>query len=146
MPFAATWMQLETSDQEKWERERPLNPTYTHHISLLSHSVISDSVDCMDCSPPGSSVHGILQARTLEWVAMPSSRGSSPLKDRTCISCVSCNAGGFFPAKPLGKPGEVYPGILHKVVLKQKSNKIMFSSKIIHIPYLSIYYKIIYNM
>ena len=30
----------------------------------------------MDCSPPGSSVHGILQARTLEWVAMPSSRGS----------------------------------------------------------------------
>ena len=31
----------------------------------------------MDCSPPGSSVHGIFQARTLEWVAMPSSRGSS---------------------------------------------------------------------
>ena len=31
----------------------------------------------MDCSPPGSSVHGILQARILEWVAMPSSRGSS---------------------------------------------------------------------
>ena len=31
----------------------------------------------MDCSPPGSSVHGVLQARTLEWVAMPSSRGSS---------------------------------------------------------------------
>ena len=34
--------------------------------------------DLMDCSPPGSSVHGILQARILEWVAMPSSRGSSP--------------------------------------------------------------------
>ena len=33
--------------------------------------------DPLDCSPPGSSVHGILQARTLEWVAMPSSRGSS---------------------------------------------------------------------
>ena len=33
--------------------------------------------DLMDCSPPGSSVHGILQARILEWVAMPSSRGSS---------------------------------------------------------------------
>ena len=31
---------------------------------------------CMDCSPPGSSVHGILQARILEWVAMPSCRGS----------------------------------------------------------------------
>ena len=33
--------------------------------------------DPMDCSPPGSSVHGILQARILEWVAMPSSRRSS---------------------------------------------------------------------
>ena len=33
--------------------------------------------DPMDCSPPGSSVHGILQAKILEWVAMPSSRGSS---------------------------------------------------------------------
>ena len=33
--------------------------------------------DPMDCSPPGSSAHGILQARILEWVAMPSSRGSS---------------------------------------------------------------------
>ena len=37
--------------------------------------------DPMDCSPPGSSVHGILQARILEWLAMPSSRGSSPPRD-----------------------------------------------------------------
>ena len=41
-------------------------------------------------SPPGSSVHGILQPRILEWVAMPSSRGSSRHRDPTCISCVSC--------------------------------------------------------
>ena len=40
----------------------------------------------MDCSPPGSFVHGILQARTLEWVAMPSSRGSSQPRDRTGVS------------------------------------------------------------
>ena len=40
-------------------------------------SVMSDSCDPMDCSPLGSSVHGILQARILECVAMPSSRGSS---------------------------------------------------------------------
>ena len=33
--------------------------------------------DPVNCSPPGSTVHGILQARTLEWAAMPSSRGSS---------------------------------------------------------------------
>ena len=37
----------------------------------------------VDCSPPGSSVHGILQARRLQWVAMPSSRGSSRLRDQT---------------------------------------------------------------
>ena len=43
----------------------------------------------MDCSPPGSSVHGILQARMLEWVAMPSSRGSSRPRDRTRVSCSS---------------------------------------------------------
>ena len=46
--------------------------------------------DSMDCSLPGFSVHGILQARTLEWVAMPSSRGSSLSRDQTCISYVSC--------------------------------------------------------
>ena len=40
--------------------------------------------------------NGILQARTLKWVAMPSSRGSSQPKDRTLISYISCTAGGFF--------------------------------------------------
>ena len=44
----------------------------------------------MDCSPPGSSVHGILKARTLEWVAMPSSKVCSWPRDWTCISYVSC--------------------------------------------------------
>ena len=46
--------------------------------------------DPMDCSPPSSSVHGILQARILEWVAAPSSRGSSRPGDRTHISSISC--------------------------------------------------------
>ena len=40
----------------------------------------------MDCSPPGSSVHGIFQARGLEWVAISFSRGSSQPRDRTCVS------------------------------------------------------------
>ena len=44
----------------------------------------------MDCCPPGSSVQGILQARILEWVAMPSPRGSSWIKDWTYISYTSC--------------------------------------------------------
>ena len=43
-------------------------------------------VDPMVCSPPGSSVHGILQARILEWVATPSSRGPSPPRDQACIA------------------------------------------------------------
>ena len=46
--------------------------------------------DPMDCSPPGSSVHGIFQARTLEWVAISSSRGSSQPKDETHVSWSSC--------------------------------------------------------
>ena len=44
----------------------------------------------MDYSPPGSFVQGILQAKILEWVAMPSSRESSWPMDQTCISNVSC--------------------------------------------------------
>ena len=48
----------------------------------------------MDCSPPGSSVHGILQARTLEWVAVLFSRGSSQPRDRTQVFRI---AGRFFP-------------------------------------------------
>ena len=49
--------------------------------------------DPMECSLPGSSVHGILQARILEWVAMPSSRGSSWPRDWTCISCLPARGG-----------------------------------------------------
>ena len=44
----------------------------------------------MECRLPGSSVHGILQTRTLKWLAMLSSRGSSQPRDWTCISYVSC--------------------------------------------------------
>ena len=46
--------------------------------------------DPMDCSLPGSTVHGIFQARILEWVAISYSRGSFGPKDRTHVSCVSC--------------------------------------------------------
>ena len=46
--------------------------------------------DPMDRSPPGSSVHGILQARILEWFALPSSRVSSWPRDQTVICYVSC--------------------------------------------------------
>ena len=44
-------------------------------VLLFSHSVMSDCCDLMDSCPPGSSVHGISQARILEWVAISFSRG-----------------------------------------------------------------------
>ena len=60
--------------------------------------------DCMDCSPPGFSVHGILQARILEWIAIHFSRGSSRPRDRTQVSFRFCTAGRFFTPEPSGKP------------------------------------------
>ena len=58
---------------------------------MLSHFIsIRLFVIPMDCSPPGSSVHGIFQTRILEWVAIPSSRGSSWLRDQTQVSCIYC--------------------------------------------------------
>ena len=74
----------------KWWRE-----------SLRSCTTLCNPVDC---SPPGSSVCGVLQARILEWVAMPSSRGSPWPRDWTCVSFDSCIAGGFFTTELLGKP------------------------------------------
>ena len=55
--------------------------------------------DSTDCSPPGSSVLGILQARILDWVAMLFSRGSAWPRDRTRVSY---SAGGFFTTEPPG--------------------------------------------
>ena len=56
-------------------------------MRALSHVQLCDP---MDCSPPGSLVNGIFQARILEWVAVSFSRGSTQPRDRTCISYVSC--------------------------------------------------------
>ena len=58
------------------------------HAKLLQSCMTH--CDPMDCSPPGSSVHGILQARILEWVAIPFSRVSSQPRDQTCGSYISC--------------------------------------------------------
>ena len=59
----------------------------------VSHSVISNYLLPINCNPPGSSVHGVLQARRLEWIAIPFSRGSSQHRD---WARVSCTAGRFF--------------------------------------------------
>ena len=71
------------------------------HVCSVA-SVVSISLQPYGlCSPPGSSVQGILQAKILEWVAMPYSRGSSQPKDQTQVSCT---AGRFFTTEPPGKP------------------------------------------
>ena len=62
-------------------------------LSHFSHVRLSDPANH---SPPGSPVPGVPQARTLEWVAMPSSRGPSWPRVWTWVSRVSCIAGGFF--------------------------------------------------
>ena len=60
--------------------------------------------ETMDCSPLGSSVRGVLQARILKWVAILSSRGSSQPRDQTHVFCVSLIATSSLPTEPTGKP------------------------------------------
>ena len=72
-------------------------------MCMLSKSCLT-LCDPMDCSTPVFSVQGIFQARILEWVAMPTSRGFSQPKDGNQVFCSSCIAGGFFTAEPPGKP------------------------------------------
>ena len=69
---------------------------------MLSQSCLT-LCDLIDCTSKGSSIYEILQARLLEWVAMPSSRGSFRPRDQTRVSCGSCITGGFFTAEPLGE-------------------------------------------
>jgi len=57
------------------------------HGCMLSQSVVSDSMQPMDCSPPGSSTYGISQASILEWVSISSSKGSSWSRNRIHVSC-----------------------------------------------------------
>ena len=64
------------------------------------HSVVSNSLQPHDCSLPGSSVHGILQARILEWVAVPSSKGSSQPRIEPKSPALQMD---FSPFEPPGK-------------------------------------------
>ena len=66
------------------QRKQPTH--YMYPGKLLSR--VLTPCDPRDCCPPGSSVQGILQARTLEWAAISSSRGSFRPRDRTCATCI----------------------------------------------------------
>ena len=62
-----------------------------HHLMLMCTQSLSRVwLFVTPCSPPGSSVQGILQARILEWIVLPFSRVSSRPRDRTNVSCISC--------------------------------------------------------
>ena len=77
------------------------------HSQCVSHSVVSNSFGTpMDCSPAGSSVPGILWARVLQWVAIPSSRGIFSIhpRDRTWVSCT---AGRFFTIWATRSPPDI---------------------------------------
>ena len=96
----------------------PLHPTYWPVFRVIQ----------LMASPAASSIHpgwplGILQARILEWVAMPSSRGSSQARDQTQVSHI---AGGFFTIEPPGKPKNTGVGslsLLQGNFLTQESNQ-----------------------
>ena len=109
------WYQnLPNSQRERGARwkEHARGKEYKFASSVLpslpcAYCCCSDAMSCpilcdpMDYSPPGSSVHGISQARILEWVAISSSTGSSPHRDQTWMSCL---AGRFFTTGSPGKP------------------------------------------
>ena len=99
------WVAMPSSRGSSRPRDRTCISCGSHIASALftadppAHGEVKDSQSCptpcdpKDCSSPGSSVHGILQTRILEWVAFPFSRGSSQPRDQTQVSCI---AGGFF--------------------------------------------------
>ena len=81
----------------------PVYPLPSPHTWKLKLAAQSCPTLCKstDCSLSGFSVHGIIQARELEWAAISFSRGSSWPEDQTRVSCT---AGRFLPTEPLGKP------------------------------------------
>ena len=84
----------------------PFGKSASMTVALVTQLCLS-LCDPMDCSPPDSSVHGILQARTLEWVAIPFSRESSPPRDWTLVSLQADSL-----SLPLRKPLDAFPLML----------------------------------
>ena len=76
-----------------WNKDDELSPICKYDWKVLVTQLHPTLCDPMDCSLPGYSVHGILQARILEWVAISFSRGSSQPRDWSQVSFI---AGGFF--------------------------------------------------
>ena len=86
------------------------------HECMLSH--FSRVWLCTTLWTVAHQLHGILWTRILDWVAMPSSRGSSQLRDRTYVSCSYYTAGGFFTTEPPEKPSHHTVHMLTLVICK----------------------------
>ena len=108
------------------------SPTPKQTMAKRLCSVVS-SFNPIDCSPPGSSVHGILQTRILERVAMPFSGGYSRPSDQTCVSCVSCTVADSLPTESPGNPGQKVRKLLYQpmVVRNSKPTKSLTSQPLI---------------
>ena len=113
----------------KWRWKSPGRLWYMFRQCVHAKSLQS----CLTLCHPwtGSSVYGILQARTLEWVAMPSSRGSSRTRDWTHTFWL---ASGFFTAEPPGKPMK-YVFIISDFEIKSKNTIQAFP---IHVNWISL--------
>ena len=101
---------------------------------MLNHFSCLTICDPLDCIPPGSSVHGILQARRLEWVAMLSSRGSPQPRDRTLISSSLSHQG-----RPKVCPVVAKIWLFLKILLKFTWFTIVFISAALQIWLIYIY-------
>ena len=80
--------------------------------TVLSHFSFVWLCDPIDCSPPGSSVHGVHQARILEWVVAPSSRGSSWPRNRTIEPVSPASPALYTGSLPMVPPEKPHSGIL----------------------------------
>ena len=102
-PGDLPYLRIESGSPALQADTLPSEPTAAV-AAVSSLSRVQFFCNSMDYSPPGFFVHGILQARILEWVDISFSRGSSWSRDWTCIPCL---AGGFFASEPPGKPNPI---------------------------------------
>ena len=85
-----SWIFVEGEKKRRDEgKGKELTLTLILKVKVLVAQSCPTLCDLMDCSPPGFSVHGILQVRILEWVAIPFSRGSYQTRDQTWVSCIA---------------------------------------------------------
>ena len=104
--------------KKKVEKTGRINSAAAATKSLQSCLTLCDP---MDCTLPGSSVHGILQARILEWVLMPSSNGSSQPGNQTRVSYVSCTGRRvLYHLHPLQSPLELILVICFNIPIYSK--------------------------